>query len=75
MAATVGLIAGLRGRISELEAALEEATARSAATPPLRSAAPDREALAGEVARLRTERATVRERVRTLIREIDRGTG
>ena len=72
VAAAVALIASLRDRVAALEAEVTragQAAATRAAERPGPVADP---ALAEELERLRAERAAVRDRVRSLIREIDR---
>lgn len=69
VAAALDLIGSLRDKAVALERELANAHARAAAAAPPAAADP---ALVEELQRLRAERAMVRERVRALIREIDR---
>jgi hypothetical protein len=69
VAAAAGLIAALREKTAGLERDLAAATAHECAAeaPP-----PCDPAVLRELERLRAERAEIRERIRGLIREIDR---
>jgi len=70
VSAAVDLIASLRDRVARLEQELEALHAGSAAEPPSEPSCEP--ALLEELARLRTERRVVRERIHELVKEIDR---
>jgi len=69
IAAAADLIAGLRDRVARLEHELESLSAGPAAGPAAPQCDPS---LLEELARLRAERSMVRDRIRGLMKEIDR---
>jgi FtsZ-binding cell division protein ZapB len=72
VAAAVDLIASLRLKVESLEHELTMACATAPSTPAAPSPSSPDPALVEELERLRAERSAVRERVRGLLREIDR---
>jgi FtsZ-binding cell division protein ZapB len=66
------LIASLRETVSRLAQELENDRTGIRADPAAPASPPIDPALAGELERLRAERAAIRDRIRGLLREIDR---
>lgn len=70
--AAAELIGSLREQVHSLERELARAQAEAAALPPAAPPRPADSSLVEELERLRAERLVIRDKVRGLIREIDR---